>query len=124
MIPGGPVIPSGSAGGPVIPASHLSSGQDGTCMRRKPHSFPEPYSCAERFPALPYRARTEHVGKRFMCPRCPCTYASKGGLNEHARHIHDNAARYRCETCLKGFTLKRTLKAHMLHFRHAQIAHE
>ena len=146
MIPGGPVCD------PVIPAFSLSSGQGGTYMGRKLPSFPEPYQCSKPGPALTYHARTEYVGKRFTCPRCPCTYASNGGLTEHVRHIHDNAARYRCETCgkgfsirshyydhlavhtgvkqyvcsvcLKGFTLKRTLKAHMLHLHPAEIAHE
>ena len=158
MIPGGPVCGPVIRGGPMIPASSSSSGQGGTCMGRKHHSFPEPYQCTELSSAckdtehhdtnpLSYRARTEHVGKRFMCPRCPCTYSSKGGLTEHVRHIHDNASRYRCETCGKGFsirsdyydhlaahagvkqyvctvcgkefTLKRNLKAHMSHFHPA-----
>ena len=152
MIPGGPV------GGPVIPASSLSSGQNGTCMGGNPPSFPEPHQCTELGPAvkdispLPYHARTEHVAKRFTCPHYPCTYASKGNLTEHVRHIHENAARYRCETCGKGFSIrshyyghlaahtgvkryvcsvclkefmwKRSLKAHMLHFHPAEIAHE
>ena len=145
-------------GGPAIPAASLSSGQDGTCMGRKHPSFPEPYQCPERGLAfndtnpLPYHPTTEHVGKRFMCPRCPCTYASKSGLNEHVRHIHENASRYRCDTCGKGFiirsdyydhlaahtgvkryacsvcltefTRKRNLKAHVLHLHPAEIAHE
>ena len=82
------------------------------CMGRNPPSFPEPRHGTERGPAfkdispLPYHARTELVGKRFTCPRCPCTYSSKGGLTEHVRHIHDNASRYRCETCGKGFSIR------------------
>ena len=142
----------------MIPASSLSSGQNGTCMGRNPPSFPELHQCTERGLAfkdispLPYHGRTEHVGKRFMCPRCPCTYATKCGLTEHVRHIHENAARYRCETCGKGFsirshyyghlaahtgvkryvcsvclkksTLKHHLKAHVSHLHPAEIAHE
>ena len=102
MIPGGP-------------ASSLSSGQDGYCMGRKHTSLPEPYQCTELDPSfkdtnpLPYHTRTEHVGKRFTCPRCPCTYASKGGLTEHVRLIHENAARYRCDTCGKGYPFARTI---------------
>ena len=158
------MIPSGHVGGPVIrevtviPDSSLSSGQDGTCMGRNPLSFPEPHQCTERGPAfkdispLPYHVMPEQIGKRFMCPRCPCTYASKSSLTEHIRHIHENASRYRCETCGKGFsirshyydhlashtgvkryvcsvclnefTLKGNLKAHMVHFHPAEIAHE
>ena len=147
----------------MIPASSLSSGQGGTCMGRNQPSFTEPYQCFVQGSAfkdtehqdtnrLSYRARTEYVGKRFMCPRCPCTYSCKGSLNEHVRHIHENASRYRCETCGKGFsirshyydhlasrtgvkryvcsvclrefTLKCNLKAHMLHFHPVEIAHE
>ena len=151
MIHAGPVIRGG-------PASSLSSGQGGTFIGRKLPSFPEPYQCAERFATfkdtspLLYHARTEHVGKRFMCSRCPCTYASKGGLTEHVKHIHENASRYRCEACGKGFSirshysdhlaahtgvkqyvcsvclkefgLKHNLKAHILHFHPAEIGHE
>ena len=135
----------------MIHASSLSSGQGGTCMGRKRQSFPEPYQCSKRGPALTYYARTEHVRKRFACTRCPSTYASKSGLTEHVRHIHDNASRYRCDTCGKGFTIrslyhdhlavhtgikryvctvclkeltsKGNLKAHVLHFHPAKIAH-
>ena len=138
----------------MIPASSLSSGSGGTCMRRTLHSFPEPYQCSIRGPAaIPYHTRAEHVGKCFTCPRCPSTYASKSGLTEHVRHIHENASRYRCDTCGKGFsirshyydydairtsiirdyvctkcmeefTLNRHLKAHMLHFHSAETAQE
>ena len=144
-------------GSPAIHASSLSSGQFENCMGRKHPSFPEPYQCPERGSAfndtypLPYHARTVHVGKRFTCSRCPCTYAIKGGLTEHVRHIHDNASRYRCETCGKGFIIRsdyydhlaahtgvkqycsvclkeftstRSLKGHMLHFHPGEIAHE
>ena len=142
----------------MIPASSLSSGQDGTCMGRKLPSFPVPFRRTERGSTfkdtnpLPYHTNTGQVDKRFTCPRCPCTYSSKGSLTEHLRHIHDNASRYRCETCGKGFsirsyyydhlaahtgvkryvcsvclrefTLKCNLKAHMLHFHPVEIAHE
>ena len=152
------MVPGGHVGSPAIPPSSLASGQNGTCMRRNPPSFPEPDQCTERGPAfkgispLPYHARTGHAGKRFNCTHCPCTYASQGGLTEHVRYIHENASRYRCETCGKGFfirshyyghiaahtgvekyvclvclkefTWKRSLKAHMLHFHPAEIAHE
>ena len=145
-------------GGPAITASSLSSEHDGTCMGRNHPSFPGPRQGTERGPSvkdissLPYHARTEHVGKRFTCPRCQCTYASKGGLTEHVRHIHDNASRYRCDTCGKGFiirsdyydhlaahtgvkqyvcsvclkefTRKSNMKAHMLQFHPAEIAPE
>ena len=139
MIPGGP-------------ASSFSSGHGGTCIEgREPPSFPEPYQSSIRGPAANH-ARTEYIGKRFVCPRCPCTYSCKGSLNEHVRHIHENASRYRCETCGKGFsvrshyfdhlaahkgvkryvcpvclkefTWKRNMKVHMLQCHPAEIAPE
>ena len=118
MITGGPTSGPVIHFGPAIPASSLSSGQGGTCMGRKHPSFTVSYQCVVPGSAfkdtehqdtnrLSYRARTEHVGKRFTCPRCPpCTYSSKSGLTEHVRHIHDNASRYRCETCGKGFSIR------------------
>ena len=118
------MVPDHPVGIPAIPASSLSSGQDGTCMGRKHPSFPEPYQCTELSSAckdtehrdtnpLPYRARTEHVAKRFVCPRCPCTYSCKSSLNEHVRHIHENASRYRCDTCGKGFSIRSNYYDHL-----------
>ena len=82
------VIPSGH----LIPASSLPNGLGGTCMGRPLHSFPEPHQYAGRVPAingspLRYSARTELADKRFNCPRCPCTYSSKGSLTEHDTSI-------------------------------------
>ena len=146
------MLPSGPTGGSMIPASFLSSEQGGTCMGRKRPSFPKP--CQSPVPglALPYHTRTGQVDKRFTCPRCPCSYASKGGLTEHVRHIHENASIYQCETCGKGFSIrshyydhlsshtgvklyvcsvclkeftsKRSLNTHMLHFHPAEIVPE
>ena len=48
----------------------------------------------------------DHNGSimRFDCPQCPCTYASKCGLNRHVHLIHEKLSRYQCETCGKGVT--------------------
>ena len=91
VLPGGPVGGTDIRGGPMIPVSSLPSGQGGACMGRKHPLFPEPYQCSTRGPALPYHARTGIVGRRFTCLRCPCTYASKSGLTEHIRHVHEKA---------------------------------
>ena len=149
------MIPLDSAGDPMIPGgpvSSLSSGHDGTCIEGRKHSsFLELHQCSIRGSAANH-AGTKHIGKRFMCPRCPCTYASKSGLNEHVRHIHEHASRYRCDTCGKGFSIrsiyydhlaahtgvkryvcsvclkeftrKSSMKAHMLLSHHAEIAPE
>ena len=87
---------------------------------------------------------TKCAGTRFVCPQCQCTLSSRGGLTAHVKIVHEKLARYRCEHCGKGyshrsnyldhlathtgvtrnvcsvcqqqFTLKCSLKAHMLRF--------
>ena len=44
--------------------------------------------------------------KNLQCPHCPRKYVTRSGLKEHVRHKHENNARYRCETCAKGFTIR------------------
>ena len=90
---------------------------------------------------LDSHVRTKHAGMRFVCPHCPRTFAWKRGLSEHVRFTHQKLARYRCETCgkryahrsnyydhlathtgvkrnvcpvcMKGFTFRHNMKAHM-----------
>ena len=101
---------------------------------------------------LDCHVRSKHAGMRFACPHCQRTFAWKSGLNEHVKFTHQKLSRYRCETCgkryahrsdyydhlathtgvkrnvcpvcLKGFTWKSSMKAHMLQFHPAKIAHE
>ena len=47
--------------------------------------------------------KREHGRNRFSCPRCECTFVSKGGLNAHIQYNHQKVASYRCETCGKGY---------------------
>ena len=47
--------------------------------------------------------KSEHGRNRFSCPCCECTFVSKGGLKAHIQYIHQKVARYRCETCGKGY---------------------
>lgn len=55
---------------------------------------------------LQYHNRVNHAGTRFKCPQCGCTFARKSGLNEHVKHIHQHIARYRCDFCGKGFSIR------------------
>ena len=50
-----------------------------------------------------YHIRTKHAGRRFFCQQCPCTFVARGGLNRHIKHVHEKLAKYRCETCGKGY---------------------
>ena len=95
--------------------------------------------------------RTVHAGKRFLCPQCQRTFAYQSGLNQHVKHVHQKLNRYQCETCGKGylhrsnyhdhvaahtgvkrhvcsiclklFTFKHGLKAHVLRFHPNEVAH-
>ena len=101
---------------------------------------------------LQCHTRMKHPDKLFACPQCLRTFGRICSLNEHVKRIHEKLHRYLCEmcgrvfsarshyddhvamhagvnrnvcfVCLKEFTLKRNLKAHMLHFHPAEIAHE
>ena len=50
-----------------------------------------------------HHVKTMHDGRQFACRQCQRSYASIGGLNEHVNKMHRQLARYRCETCGKGF---------------------
>ena len=92
------------------------------------------------------------VDGRIACSQCACTFASKGGLNEHVKCVHLGLARYQCAICGKGysrrsnyhdhlathtgtkrhvciicqkqFTFKHGLKAHVLRFHVNDLANE
>ena len=53
---------------------------------------------------LQYHVRTKHMAKRFVCSQCLCSFASRGGLNEHVKHVHQKLSRYQCEHCGKGYS--------------------
>ena len=104
------VSPGGPAG--QIPAGQ--SGQAGQLTTKVTHNLPpiavasqqqnEHFKRGVHGSGFMYRGRSYHLGRRFACSKCPCTFVSKGGLNEHVKHRHENRARYTCEYCGKGFT--------------------
>ena len=117
MFPGDPAsrFPTGH-GGPFLTttsvARTLSSTADGILggsERAPDHAKLEQNQCADcgmLFTAqvnLWYHVRTMHRS-RFSCPQCECTFASRGGLNQHVRHIHQKLARYQCECCGKRYS--------------------
>ena len=80
-------------------------GRRDICERRK-HTC---IQCGSEFNTRSHlwrHVKAEHNNRRFSCPQCPCTYASKFGLNEHVNLIHEKLSRYRCETCGKGFMVR------------------
>ena len=58
-------------------------------------------------------------GKRFACTQCRCTFVSRGGLNEHVKHLHQQLPRYKCEQCGKGYANRTHLLRHI--FSHGGI---
>jgi len=57
--------------------------------------------------------RTRHSSWLFECPHCRCRLASRGSLNQHVRHIHQNLARYQCQTCGKGYSNRANYYDHL-----------
>ena len=57
--------------------------------------------------------RARHGGKRLACPQCLCTFVSTSGLKEHIKHIHEKLARYQCEQCGKGFSIRSNYYDHL-----------
>ena len=53
------------------------------------------------------------VDGRFAGPQCPWTFASKGGLNEHVKRVHQRLARYQCATCGKGYSRRSNYYDHL-----------
>ena len=136
--------------------SVAESNQD-RCEETREHLKPNIHKCTDcgaQFKGnsqLWYHIRTKHLGRRFVCPQCQCTFASSGGLTQHVRHIHLKLSRYKCEQCGKGysdrsnyhdhlathtgarrnvcsichkqFTFKPGLKAHILRFHPDEVAH-
>ena len=158
------MVPDGSAScfqtGPGFETGHITikrarrhhsaeSSMD-ACMHAHEHSNPIVFKCSvcgapfKGKNQLWYHVRTKHVGRRFECTQCQCTFASSGGLKQHVTHIHLKLSRYKCELCSKRysnrsnyydhlathtgarrnvcsicqkqFTFRPGLKAHMLHF--------
>ena len=116
MFPGGPAnrFSTGHGGSFLATTSvarTLSSTDDaiiGSAERARDHAKLENRcgDCGMLFTAqvdLWYHVRTVHRG-RFSCPHCECTLASRGGLNQHVKHIHQKLARYQCEWCEKGYS--------------------
>ena len=94
--------------------------------------------------SLGLHRRTKCERVRFACQQCQRTLSSRGGLTAHVKIVHEKLAKYQCEHCGKGyshrsnyldhlathtgvtrnicsvcqqqFTLKCSLKAHMLRF--------
>ena len=50
------------------------------------------------------RGVTHSGWKHVACPQCSRMFVSEAGVAEHVTNIHENQARYRCETCGKGYT--------------------
>ena len=87
--------------------------------------------------------RTQHADRRYSCLQCPCTFGSTFALNRHVRNLHQKLVKFRCQICGKSyndrtdyhdhmamhagvkrnvcticqaqFTVKRSLKAHVMH---------
>ena len=57
--------------------------------------------------------KSEHGRNRFSCPCCESTFVSNGGLREHIQYIHQQVARYQCETCLKGYANRTNFMDHL-----------
>ena len=54
-----------------------------------------------------------HGGTRFVCPQCQCTLASRRGLTEHVKIVHQKLAIYQCPHCGKGYSHRSNYLDHL-----------
>ena len=81
-----------------------------SCHQTFVHSTEGLHKCADcgsvfnRRKQLLYHVKTKHMSKRFVCSQCLYTFASRGGVTEHVKHVHQKLARYQCAHCGKGYS--------------------
>ena len=90
-----------------------------SCPQNVDHSTDGLHRCAncgsvyKNRSQLLYHFRTKHMGKRFVCPQCRCTFASRAGLKGHVAHVHQKLVKYQCETCGKGYSVRSNYYDHI-----------
>ena len=61
-------------------------------------------SVSQERSSLGHDTSTKCAGTRFVCPQCQCTLASRRGLTEHIKSVHQKLAKYQCQHCGKGYS--------------------
>ncbi|KAH3882958.1 zinc finger protein Xfin-like [Dreissena polymorpha] len=69
--------------------------------------FPKPVvpvsSKSDHTASITEKRGTKYYHARYKCDKCTRTFSSKGGIAYHQQTKHNNAYKYKCETCDKGF---------------------
>lgn len=87
-----------------------------TCQQMHNHDTHQCAECGRVFAGkkrLWHHIRTVHGVRHWKCLRCSHTFASRGGLTDHVRHIHEKKARYQCEICGKGYSIRSNYLDHI-----------
>ena len=77
---------------------------NGSCRRIQESVRHVRVSVSKDRSSLDHDTSTKCAGTRFVCPQCQCTLASRRGLTEHIKSVHQKLAKYQCQHCGKGYS--------------------
>ncbi|XP_025100788.1 uncharacterized protein LOC112568015 isoform X2 [Pomacea canaliculata] len=94
-------------------------------VKKLSHKFSSSPSSTENLPSStsirPLNFRTKprtRVNSKIPCPYCPRFFSVMSNLKRHTRMQHSDVFVFDCNVCLRKFSMRRTLKKHMLDHAH------
>ena len=60
-----------------------------------------------------YRTKARHRGEHVVCAQCQRTFVSRQVMMVHVKHVHQKLYRHQCEHCGKGFSVRSNYYDHL-----------